>query len=96
MSAYVVALAGATRSAPELRLGMSTRASLALVRAAQAYAAGDGRAYVVPDDVKALAPAVVGHRLLLSPEAEVRGASVAEVLSGVLSRLAAPALGGRR
>ena len=54
VSRYVVALAGATRSAAELRLGMSTRASLALVRAAQARAAGDGRTYVVPDDVKAL------------------------------------------
>jgi MoxR-like ATPase len=84
---YVVAVAKATRGRPELRLGVSPRGSLALLRAAQASAAADGRNYVVPDDVKTVAPAVLTHRLLLTAEAEIRGdhpdAVLADVLAGV-------------
>ena len=61
---YVVALVQATREAPELALGASPRATVSLTRAAQAKAVAEGRDYVLPDDVKALAPAALGHRLV--------------------------------
>jgi MoxR-like ATPase len=87
---YIVAIAKQTRLRSELRLGVSPRGSLALLRAAQAYAAADGRNYVVPDDVKTLAPAVIAHRLLLTAEAEVQGGRVADVLTEVLSSVPVP------
>jgi MoxR-like ATPase len=61
-----------------------------LLRAAQAWAAGQGRAYVVPDDVKAVAVPALGHRLILHPDAEVRGVHAAEVLAEVLAAVAVP------
>lgn len=70
---YVVQLVKETRSHPDVALGASPRGSLALFRAAQAYAALSGRGYVVPDDVKRMVPSVLGHRLLLTPEAAMRG-----------------------
>jgi MoxR-like ATPase len=91
---YVATLAHASRTRPELRLGVSPRGSLALVRAAQARAAGEGRGYVVPDDVKAVAPAVLTHRLVLVPEAEVRGVRPASVLAEVLSSVPVPSAAG--
>jgi len=91
---YVAALAAATRQRPELRLGASPRGSLALLRAAQAHAAGTGRLYVVPDDVKQVAPAVLTHRLLLTPEAEVRGLRAADVLADVLAGVPVPTAAG--
>jgi MoxR-like ATPase len=90
VSRYVVALADATRAAPEVRLGASPRASLALLRAAQAHALLDGRSYVVPHDVKALAPAVIAHRLMLAPEAEVEGRKAHEVLAGITTSVPVP------
>jgi MoxR-like ATPase len=90
ISRYIVAIAKQTRSRAELRLGVSPRGSLALLRAAQAYAAAEGRNYVVPGDVKALAPAVMAHRLLLTAEAEVQGTSVADVLAEVLAAVRVP------
>ncbi|HEV2089356.1 MAG TPA: AAA family ATPase [Cryptosporangiaceae bacterium] len=93
---YVAELAAATRSRPELRLGASPRGSLALLRAAQARAAGEGRVFVIPDDIKAMAHPVLGHRILLTPDAEVRGVRVAEVLDGVLAAVAVPAPAGVR
>ena len=71
------------------------RGSLALLRAAQAHAAGEGRGYVVPDDVKAIAPAVLTHRLLLTPEAEVRACRPAGVLADVLAGVPVPVAGRR-
>ncbi|HUQ14259.1 MAG TPA: MoxR family ATPase, partial [Novosphingobium sp.] len=68
---YVVRLIRATRDSPDLSTGASPRAAVLLAQAARARAALDGRDYVVPDDVKALAPAVLRHRLLLSPVAEI-------------------------
>jgi MoxR-like ATPase len=91
---YVAALAAATRRRPELRLGVSPRGSLALLRAAQAHAAGAGRLYVVPDDVKRVAPAVFTHRLLLTPEAEVRGMRAADVVADVLAGVPVPSAAG--
>jgi MoxR-like ATPase len=66
---YVVALVGATRTSPEVRLGASPRATLHLLRTARAAAALDGRDYVLPDDVSDLAVPLLAHRLLLAPEA---------------------------
>jgi MoxR-like ATPase len=68
---YIIALCGATRAAPELRLGASPRAALHLLRAARARAALDGRDYVIPDDIQSLAGPVLAHRLLPTAEALV-------------------------
>src|SRR5207249_8472573 len=70
---YVVDLAAATRSAPEITLGASTRAEVLLMLAARAYAAFEGAEFVTPDHVKALLAAAFRHRLILRPEAEVAG-----------------------
>jgi MoxR-like ATPase len=70
---YVVRLATFTRQHARLYLGASPRASLALVQAARARALSGGRAFVIPDDVKALASHVLAHRLVLTPEAEMEG-----------------------
>jgi MoxR-like ATPase len=90
VSRYAVGIARATRARPDLRLGVSTRGSLALLRAAQSRAATEGRAYVVPDDVKSVALAVLSHRVLLTPEAEVQGGSGEAVLSEVLASVPVP------
>jgi MoxR-like ATPase len=91
---YIAALAHATRSRDELRLGVSPRGSLALLRAAQAWAACEGRGYVVPDDVKAVAEPVLAHRLLLDPESEIRGVRSGQVLDEVLRAVPIPAADG--
>jgi MoxR-like ATPase len=91
LQAYIVDLVEATRHHRDLMLGVSPRGALGLQRAARALAASVGRAYVVPDDIKALAPAVLEHRLVLSPEAQMRGTSPNAVLSGVLDSVAVPA-----
>jgi MoxR-like ATPase len=84
---YVVALCRATREHEDVELGASPRASLALLKAARAYAAVAERDYVLPDDVKELAPHVLPHRLILRPEAQLGGrdpvATIADVLDGV-------------
>jgi MoxR-like ATPase len=84
---YIVKLSGATRHHPELALGASPRASLALFRAAQAYAAIKGRDHVIPDDIQYLAPSVLTHRLVLSPEAELRGRVTASILQDVITQV---------
>ncbi|MGR2753146.1 AAA family ATPase [Agromyces arachidis] len=81
---YVSRLVDATRTATEVRLGVSVRGALALVRAAKTHAAGRGRHYVVPDDVKALAEPVLAHRLILDPEAEFDGVTASNVIAQVL------------
>ena len=94
---YIVALADMTRRHDQLVMGASPRASRGLYRAAKVWAAMQGRDYVTPDDVKALAHPVLGHRLVLSGAARFSGASAASVLGDVLSRVeAAPALKGER
>ncbi len=95
VSRYAVAVARASRSREELRLGVSTRGSLALLRAAQSRAATLGRSYVVPDDVKTVASAVLAHRLLLTPEAEVGGVAGEDVLTDVLAGIPVPTGTGR-
>jgi MoxR-like ATPase len=91
LQGYVVDLADTTRHHRDLLLGVSPRGALGLQRAARALAASVGRAYVIPDDIKALAPAVLEHRLVLSPEALMRGVSAADVLSSVLDSVPVPA-----
>ena len=87
---YAVHLVAATRSRPELRLGGSARASLALVRTARIRAAACGRAFVVPDDFKALAEPVLAHRLVLLPEAEQSGQTAADVVASVVQSVPVP------
>ena len=89
---YIALVAEATRGHDALRLGVSTRGSLALLRAAQAHAACAGRHYVVPDDVKATAMAVLTHRLVLAAQAEVRGVTAASVLADVIDSIRVPVL----
>ncbi|MCA9578493.1 MAG: MoxR family ATPase [Myxococcales bacterium] len=84
---YVVRLARATRSHGRLLLGVSPRAALALVNAARARALLDARDYVLPDDIKHLVTPVLAHRLVLTPEAEMDGASADDILSQTLSRV---------
>ncbi|GAC1327749.1 MAG: MoxR family ATPase [Candidatus Dormibacteria bacterium] len=91
---YVVALVGASRAHPDLSLGGSPRASLALVRLGQALAAEQGRDYVLPDDVKFLAAPVLAHRLVFKPSAEMRGADRARVIADLVDSVAVPQ-GGR-
>ena len=81
---YIVALAGATRSHPDLALGVSPRGSLALYKCAQALAALSDRDYVKPDDVKTLVPYIFSHRVLLKPDAELRGVTPEAVIAGIL------------
>src|SRR3982075_2255057 len=88
--AYVVELASATRTAPEIALGASTRAEVLLMLAARAYAAFDGSDFVTPDHVKALLAPAFRHRLILRPEAEVAGQSPDSVLEAVASRVVPP------
>ncbi len=81
---YIVRLAAATRQHPDLTLGASTRASLALFKTSQAYAALQGRNYVLPDDIKYLVPYVLTHRLIIRPESELRGRTARLVLADIL------------
>lgn len=87
---YIVALVASTRTNPNLRLGASPRASLALLRASRVRAASTGRHYVVPEDVKALAVPVIAHRLILTPEAELRQRTAADVLGEVMAGMPVP------
>jgi MoxR-like ATPase len=89
--AYVVALARATRDDERTEAGASPRAALALTQAARAWAALGGRGFVVPDDVKRLAPAVLSHRMALRPEAWVRGVTGAAVVGDALASVPTPA-----
>jgi MoxR-like ATPase len=88
---YIVEVTEATRDHSDLYLGASPRASLYLLRSSRALAASRGREYVVPDDIKDLAIPVLAHRLLSSPEAHMRGATVENVLEALLGGLPIPA-----
>ncbi len=93
---YIVALADATRNHDSVYLGASPRGSLALQRLGQARALLDGRDYVLPDDVKALAYPALGHRILLNSQARVKGLTTAEVVRECLERLPVPGVRARR
>ena len=88
--AYVTAIVRATRGAPALTLGASPRATVALLKAAQAAALLDGRAFVVPDDVKALAPSVLRHRVAVAPELELEGVTADAALGALLGKVEVP------
>ncbi|MFP5352363.1 MAG: AAA family ATPase [Actinomycetota bacterium] len=88
---YIVQVTEATRDHPDVYLGASPRASLYLLRASRALAASRGRDYVVPDDIKDLVDPVLSHRILLSPEAQMRGASAEDILDGLVGRVPIPA-----
>ena len=87
---YLVGIVAGTRHSPDIRLGASPRASLQLMRAAKARAAVDGRNYVTPDDVQALALPTLAHRVMLSHEARMGGRGVAEVVSQLVGAVPLP------
>ena len=91
---YMLLLINRTRDMTHLRLGASPRASMALFRAAQAYAAVKGRSYVLPDDVKLLARPVLEHRLILNPESRLRRVTTESVLRDIIEETPAPVGGG--
>jgi MoxR-like ATPase len=90
---YIVQVARATRKHPEIELGASPRATLALYQASQAWAAISGRAYVLPDDVKAMAPHVLTHRLMISPQAQLRGRQPEELVANIVDTVPVPVEG---
>jgi len=90
VAGYIVDIARATRESPSLSLGVSPRGATALLRAARAWAWLNGRDFVTPDDVKALAHATLVHRLGLRPEAELEGVDVAQVLASALGSVPVP------
>jgi MoxR-like ATPase len=87
---YVSRIAEETRRAEGVMLGVSVRGALSLIRAAKTWAASTGRSFVAPDDVKALVSPVLGHRLILTPDAEFAGTKPDQVLARVLSSVPAP------
>jgi MoxR-like ATPase len=87
---YIVAIADATRHHANVYLGVSPRGSLALFRASQALAAIEGRDYVIPDDVKALARATLSHRIIVTPAARVRGVTPIAILDELLQETPVP------
>jgi MoxR-like ATPase len=87
---YLVKVTRATRDDQDVRLGASPRATLALHRAAQAWAAMQGRDFVVPDDVKRLAVPVLAHRLIASLEARLRGRDAAAIITSILNTVPVP------
>jgi MoxR-like ATPase len=87
---YITAISAATRTAGDLALGGSPRASIAMLLAAKAWAAMQGRAYTVPDDVKALGLPVFRHRIILKPEAEIEGLNADSIMKRILGRVEVP------
>jgi len=90
LQVYITSLVRATRGAPALTLGASPRASVALLKLSQAAALLDGREYVVPDDVKINAPAVLRHRIAVAPELELEGVTADAALRTLIDRIEAP------
>jgi MoxR-like ATPase len=87
---YIVRIAESTRTHPDLRLGVSTRGTIALLRSARAWAATAERDFVTPDDVQDIAPAVCAHRIALTPEAELRGAETRTIMANLLDEVPVP------
>jgi MoxR-like ATPase len=90
LKAYLVDTVDATRKDPDLLLGASPRATLFLQRSARTRAAIEGRHYVTPDDVKAVLRPVLTHRMILRPEAQMRGASIDEIIDGIAAGVPVP------
>ncbi len=87
---YIIEIARATRAHDTVRLGVSPRGTFALFRAAQALAAVRGRGFVIPDDVKSLGRAVLAHRIMLSPEARLRGRHAGQIIDEIIAGLNVP------
>lgn len=87
---YVASIAAATRRHPLLQLGCSTRAAIALIRASQANALLDGRDYVVPEDVQRMALPVLAHRVVLSPEARMKGTAAERIVDSLIASVQVP------
>jgi MoxR-like ATPase len=96
LAGYITDIVHATRTDPRVRLGASPRAGLATMRAAQAHAAGEGRGFVVPDDIKAVAVPALAHRLILDPDAEVRRIRPAAIMTEILAAVPVPVPAGLR
>jgi len=87
---YIVAIVGATRNHPNVYLGASPRGSLGIFKTAQARAAMDGRDFVIPDDVKALAEPALAHRLIISPAARMKNVNAEDVVEEILHAIPVP------
>lgn len=90
VKSYIVQLSRATRNVTEVYLGVSPRASIALMKAAQAYAKMQDRDFVIPDDVQYLAPFVFGHRIILKPEARYEGVTAEEIVKRIITKSVIP------
>jgi MoxR-like ATPase len=90
---YIVQVARATRNHHEIELGASPRATMGLYQSAQAWAAIHDRDYVLPDDVKKLAPHVLTHRMMISPQAQLRGRNPEELIKSIVETVAVPVEG---
>lgn len=90
---YIVRVTRATRNNADIELGASPRATLSLYQASQAWAAIHGRDYVLPDDVKQMAPHVLTHRLMLSPQAQLRGRRMEELVADIVEVVPVPVEG---
>jgi MoxR-like ATPase len=90
---YIVDITEATRTHPDIYLGASPRASIMLMRAARAFAAADGRDYVIPDDVKSLAGPVLAHRIIITADAAMTARSADAILTEVLAEVRVPVKG---
>jgi MoxR-like ATPase len=87
---YIAAIVSETRNNPSLFLGASTRASLAILRSAKASAAIKGRDFVIPEDIKEMAPHVLRHRIMLTPEKEMEGISPDDLIEQILKAVEVP------
>ena len=87
---YIVSIVRATRNSPAVSLGASPRAAIAMMLAAKAIAAIEGRNFMIPDDVKSAAPPILRHRMLLKPEADLEGITPDQIVEEVLSAIAVP------
>ena len=90
MREYLVRVARATRDHPAVELGVSPRGTLALYRTAQALAALRGRDYVIPDDIKHLAPSVLVHRIIIRPQTRLRGRTPDQVITEIVDSVPVP------
>jgi len=93
---YIVRVVHATREHPSVRLGASPRASAAMMRAAQAYAGLQGFDYILPDDVKEVAPHILGHRLIIEPESRLRRITAPEIIREILHQVEVPVMPEKR
>ncbi|MBC7236468.1 MAG: MoxR family ATPase, partial [Chloroflexi bacterium] len=93
---YIVKLVNATRHYPDVYLGASPRGSLALYKTGQALAAIQGRDFVLPDDIKALAEVTLAHRIIVSPSARIKNVDTREVIQEILDTVPVPGTVGAR